>query len=210
MLVVYDQPALRESYVAAIRALTGYRTVGVGNAEDARSFVEGHTPAAVLLDARLPRSPSAQPSYTDGRDLLRSLHGALPKMPILVTSVVWTPFLLWFSVRNGAAGVLRDDIEFPDIARSILEAIKSNHYRAKDDEQQLAFMDAINVTEQDLKILLMKREGLSHQDIAEMLGISRSTIRSHFQKLAGRLGIEGENEGSIVHRASELGLLQFP
>lgn len=210
VLVVYDQPTLRESYIAAIRALTGFRALGVGSADEARAAMQQQTPAVVLLDARLPEASGGQPSYSDGRELLRGFHREWPRLPILVTSVVWTPYLLWSSVRQGAAGVLRDDVDFPEIANGIVAALKSNRYRARDDDHQLAVMDAINVTEQDQKILLMKREGLSHQDIAETLGISRHTIRSHLQKLASRLGVEGENEGSIVHRASEIGLLQFP
>jgi DNA-binding NarL/FixJ family response regulator len=210
VLIVYDQPTLRESYVAAIRALTGFRVRGAGSAKEALAAMQAETPSAALLDARLPRETNGQPSYTDGRELLRSLHESWPNVPLLVTSVVWTPYLLWSSVRQGAAGVLRDDIEFPEIARAIEAAVKTHRYRARDDERQLGLMDDINVTEQDQRILLMKRQGLSHQDIAESLGISRHTIRSHFQKLASRLGVEGENEGAVVHRASEIGLLQFP
>jgi DNA-binding NarL/FixJ family response regulator len=209
-LVVYDQPALRESYVAAIRALTGLRVRAAASADEALVVMAERPASVALLDARLPRRTGDQPSYTEGGDLLRDLRQRWPRVPILVTSVVWTPYLLWSSVRSGAAGVLRDDADFPELAAAIAAALKTNRFRARDDEQKLAMMAEVNPTEQDRRILLMKREGMSHQDIAEVLGISRSTIRTHFQKLAYRLGVEGENEGAIVYRASELGLLQFP
>jgi DNA-binding NarL/FixJ family response regulator len=210
VLVVYDQPALRASYVTAVRALTPYQAVGVASAEDALREAENTLPGAFLLDARLPLRAAGQPTYADGRQLLLAIRKRWPDIPVLVTSVVWTPYLLWHSVRQGAAGVLRDDIDFPELAAAIRAVVADGVYRARDDDRQLAVMDQMNVTAQDQRILLMKREGLSHQDIADTLHLSRHTIRTHFQKLAQKLGVEGENEGQIVHRASELGLLQFP
>jgi DNA-binding NarL/FixJ family response regulator len=210
ILVVYDQPALRDSYVAAIRGLTGLRVNSASSSNEAIARMANGPASAVLLDARLPRETGGQPSYGEGRTLLARLRAEWPAVPLLVTSVVWSPYLLWSSVRQGAAGVVRDDADFPEIASAVVSALKVKSYRGHDDEKQLAIMDAVNPTEQDRRILLMKREGMSHQDIADSLGISRSTIRSHFQKLAYRLGVDGENEGAIVHRAAELGLLQFP
>jgi DNA-binding NarL/FixJ family response regulator len=210
VLVVYDQPALRDTYVAAIRGLTGFRVNGAACSDDALASMSREAASVILLDGRLPRDAGGQPSYGEGRALLGQLRSRWPATPLLVTSVVWTPYLLWSSVRHGAAGVVRDDADFPEIASAVATALKVNRYRSRDDERQLALMDEINVTDQDHRILLMKREGFTHQDIAETLGISRSTVRSHFQKLGNRLGVDGENEGSIVHRASELGLLQYP
>jgi DNA-binding NarL/FixJ family response regulator len=210
VLVVYDQPTLRESYVAAIKALTPFKAAGVPCADEALKEAGRVEFGAFLLDARLPRKLNAAPSFSDGHELLLALHQGWPRAPILVASVVWTPYLLWNSVRNGAAGVLRDDIDFPELAQAVLHAMQTGKHRARDDERQLAMMDGLNITSSDRKILLMKREGLSHQDIADNLRISRHTIRSHFQKLAAKFGVEGENEGAIVRRASELGVLQFP
>jgi DNA-binding NarL/FixJ family response regulator len=210
VLVVYDQPTLRESYVAAIKALTPFNAARVSCAEEALREAGRTEFAAFLLDARLPRKANAAPSFSDGHDLLVAVHQGWPRAPILVASVVWTPFLLWSSVRNGAAGVLRDDIDFPELAEAVVRAVRTGTFRARDDERQLEMMDGLNITAADRNILLMKREGLSHQDIADSLSISRHTIRSHFQKLAGKFGVDGENEGAIVRRASELGVLQFP
>ena len=79
VLVVEDDPMLRELYRSALRA-AGYAVVAVGDGVDALRRVEDKPPDAVVLDLGLPR--------LNGRDVQRELKSApdTKNIPIVVVS----------------------------------------------------------------------------------------------------------------------------
>jgi CheY-like chemotaxis protein len=79
ILVVEDDPALRELYRASLRA-AGYAVVGVEDGLDALRVIEGSKPRAVVLDLALPR--------LDGREVLDELRGnaATQNIPVIIVT----------------------------------------------------------------------------------------------------------------------------
>ena len=79
ILVVEDDPALRELYRSSLRA-AGYAVVGVEDGLDALRVIEGSKPRAVVLDLALPR--------LDGREVLDELRGnaATQNIPVIIVT----------------------------------------------------------------------------------------------------------------------------
>lgn len=79
VLVVEDDPKLRELYRAVLRA-AGYSVVAVEDGADALRHVEQSRPNAVVLDLALPR--------VSGRDVHRELkaHADTSHIPVVVVS----------------------------------------------------------------------------------------------------------------------------
>ena len=79
VLVVEDDPALRELYRSALRA-AGYAVVGVEDGIDALRLIEGGKPGALVLDLALPR--------LSGRAVSRELraHEHTQDIPVIIVT----------------------------------------------------------------------------------------------------------------------------
>ncbi|RJE84290.1 winged helix-turn-helix transcriptional regulator [Paenibacillus sp. 1011MAR3C5] len=62
------------------------------------------------------------------------------------------------------------------------------------------------LTKRELEILEAISEGMSNRDIAERLGITETTVKTHVSRIIGKLGVK--RRGQAVVRANELQLLR--
>lgn len=61
------------------------------------------------------------------------------------------------------------------------------------------------LTDRHLEVLALLAEGLTEPVVARRLGVSRSTVSKHVEKLCGRLGAKGRLHAlAIAFRAGEL------
>lgn len=79
MLVVEDHAPTRELYRSALRQ-EGYSVIAVSDGLEALTYLDTHTPAAVVLDLGLPR--------LGGHDLVREMQvkGLTERVPIIVVT----------------------------------------------------------------------------------------------------------------------------
>ena len=79
VLVIEDDAATRKLFRAALRA-EGFAVVTVGDGVDALTYLETHTPSAVILDLGLPR--------LHGRDVLDEMasDGLTQQIPVIVVT----------------------------------------------------------------------------------------------------------------------------
>ncbi|REK74376.1 AAA family ATPase [Paenibacillus paeoniae] len=63
-----------------------------------------------------------------------------------------------------------------------------------------------SLTKRELEILEAISEGLSNKDIAELLGITETTVKTHVSRIFGKLGVK--RRGQAVVRANELDLIR--
>ncbi|RJX40035.1 winged helix-turn-helix transcriptional regulator [Paenibacillus pinisoli] len=62
------------------------------------------------------------------------------------------------------------------------------------------------LTKRELEILTAISEGMSNKDIADQLGITETTVKTHVSRIFGKMGVK--RRGQAVVRANELGLLR--
>ncbi|MFF2889813.1 AAA family ATPase [Paenibacillus sp. NPDC057967] len=85
-----------------------------------------------------------------------------------------------------------------------LAAAKESLSRAASDEVQADLLEPL--TKRELEILEAISEGMSNRDIAEQLGITETTVKTHVSRVFGKLGVK--RRGQAVVRANELQLLR--
>jgi DNA-binding NarL/FixJ family response regulator len=61
------------------------------------------------------------------------------------------------------------------------------------------------LTTREIEVLRLMAEGSSSRDIAERLGISYATVRSHIRSMGGKLGVH--SKGEAVMKARQLALI---
>jgi DNA-binding NarL/FixJ family response regulator len=64
------------------------------------------------------------------------------------------------------------------------------------------------LTKRELEVLRLLAQGQSNQEIAQNLFLSALTIKTHVQRIIGKLGVSDRTQAAV--RAAELGLLTPP
>lgn len=105
VLLVEDDPQARELFRSALRE-GGYGVVAVSDGVDALTYLEAHTPAAVVLDLGLPR--------LHGRDVLAEMaaRGLTRQVPVVVVT-----------------GELTDGLDDYDVACVVTKPVTSDGLR---------------------------------------------------------------------------------
>ncbi len=218
ILLVDDEPPLLARLARIL--------VEIGIAEDSQRSAasiaqaklrsEGIVPTLALVDLGLPDG--------NGAELIRWLRERDESLPILVISAWSTEEMILDALRAGATGYVlkeRDDLEIalsirsalrggapidPFIAKRIL-ALTGVHggvaHPARAQEGR-ALRDAL--TEREFGILEQVARGMSNQEIADSLSLSRLTVETHVKRIYGKLAVHSRT--AAVHQARARGLLR--
>ena len=181
-----------------------YRTGG-----EALAGLTRAAPGVLLVDLGLPDM--------SGLDVIRFVAGRHPRCDILVISMFGDEANVLSALEAGASGYLlkglltRDvtaDIRdllaggsplSPVIARQVLKRLKS-----KPEPTPSATVDQ-TLSPRETEILNAISRGFSYGEVAEMLGISITTVHTHLKRIYGKLAVHSKTEA--VFEAGRLGLL---
>ncbi|UOO89248.1 response regulator transcription factor [Vitreoscilla massiliensis] len=166
-----------------------------------------------------------------GLSVVAALSEARPEIPIMVISAFSSADMVLQALQAGANGYLlkeRDDLELlvalrsvmrggspidPAIARFVLAQLPSaathhshvananEHSREEDNEDD----DTVALTAREHLILDLVSTGLSNQEIADEIYLSRFTVETHIRKVYRKLAVNSRIKA--VHKARDLGLL---
>jgi DNA-binding NarL/FixJ family response regulator len=193
-LLADDHPAVRaaiESYLAE----TGYEVVGpVPDGAHAVTLAAERRPDLALVDLRMPRM--------SGVELAQALHRVSPDTKI----VVYTGDVEEDAAREllaaGVAGVVLKEAPLADLERALDAVLQGGSYL---DPGIIRSGQPVKLTDREREVLSLLAEGLQHEQIAERLGISAETVRTHLKKASDRLGATTRTQA--VATALRLGLI---
>ena len=152
----------------------------------------------VLLDLKMPG--------VQGFSGLVFLRAQYPSVPIAVISASEEPHIIRRALDLGASGyipkslpaetmrravaiLLRGDIWAPDNASSITPA---------DVEADALAHRLATLTPQQVRVLMMLREGLLNKQIAYQLGVSEATIKAHVSAILQKLDVGSRTQAVIA------------
>lgn len=166
-----------------------------------------------------------------GLSVIAALSEARPEIPIMVISAFSSADMVLQALQAGANGYLlkeRDDLELlvalrsvmrggspidPAIARFVLAQLPSatahhshtagEHERSREEDDEDD--DAVALTAREHLILDLVSTGLSNQEIADEIYLSRFTVETHIRKVYRKLAVNSRIKA--VHKARDLGLL---
>jgi len=178
----------------------------VGVAKTGRQTIElvqALKPDVVLLDIRMPDM--------DGLEALALIKaGGYPTAVIIFTGFVRIEYLTR-AITLGAAGFLSKDVD-PEriphairvvssgdsiIDREVLQEAIREFYFVTDSERQQPASPIQPLTKQELRVLRFIGEGLNNESIAQMLSISRNTIKAHVSSILSKLGLSDRTQAAI-------------
>jgi DNA-binding NarL/FixJ family response regulator len=196
-LIVDDHRLFAEAIAQSLAAMGFADVEVVPTGRDARIAVRERCPDLVLLDIGLPDDHG----IALGRDLMEGFPG----MKVVALTAREDDRSVQDALRSGFDGYLTKNSE-PAQFRRALESIadgqtvfphrlvrrpgSSNGHASHD-----AFL-AEHLTAREIEVLQLLAEGASSREIAERLGVSPNTVRTHVQGILSKLQVHSRLEAA--------------
>ncbi len=197
--VVEDQPELRQSLVEWLSGAPGLRCVGShATGEEALRQIPKELPDVVLMDINLPGMGGIQ--------CVSRLKQSMPDLDVLMLTTYDDGQSIFDSLRAGAGGYLlknqsREELVAAvqqvhaggspmsmQIARKVINHFHSPHQSGSEIEQ---------LTNREHEILRLLAKGYMYKEIADQLGISMSTMRTHISAVYQKLHVHSRTEATL-------------
>ncbi len=199
-LVVDDHPlfleALRLSIAAAFPDAIIVEASSIANAKEA---IAANPPFdLVLLDLSMPG--------TVGFEGLLELRTQFPKLPVVICSALEDPRIVHEALTYGAAGFIAKTVRKSELAQAIKDVMSGSVYlpesygagtpgqmrSASDLPQRLT-----SLTPQQLRVLMMLRQGMLNKQIAYELDVGETTVKAHVSEILRKLNVASRTQAVI-------------
>ncbi len=174
----------------------------VGEAASGREALEEAAvckPDLVLLDIRM--------AGGDGLDALVALKQRFPGVIVVMLTTYDNPTYMARAVAGGAAGYLLKGIERDEFLKAI-RAVAAGEMLLSAQElvrslrsvavETSSADDLIQpLTEREQEVLKLVATGLSNRDIASLLFVAESTVKTHVEHIIGKLGVSDRVQAAV-------------
>jgi DNA-binding NarL/FixJ family response regulator len=199
-LIVDDHRTFGEALRIALEQEKDMTVVGVATSgEEGVSMAKQHRPDVVLMDIEMPGM--------DGVEAIRKVKSVNPEARVVVVSAHQGELIMARAVEAGAGGFLSKEIALSDVVASVRLAYQGEslmeadevrrvlrhlrHRRAQEATEQQRIE---RVTPRETEILQLMADGVATDDIAQQLGVSPYTLRTHVQNILTKLGVHSKLE----------------
>jgi two-component system, NarL family, response regulator LiaR len=175
----------------------------VTNGESAVESAQQRHPDVLLIDVQMPG--------VDGLEATRRIHRETSDTKVILLSGHEDDVVLARAVEAGARGFLRKTEAVSDLAEAIRRAYRGEPLHAVSEvEQSLArfrmqrrtdgelAQRVERLTPRELEILQRVAAGEASVDIADELGMSRHTLRTHIQNVLTKLGVHSKTDAVVA------------
>lgn len=191
ILLAEDHALIRAGIGNLLRSVPGMEVVGEADSGSAAVTQTLRVqPDIVLMDVGLPG--------LNGIEATRRIKKESPKTLVLALSVHSDRRFVKSMLDAGASGYMLKDGPFPELLEAIRAIRDGGRFLSPRIERLLesepAPGKAGRLSEREREVLVLLAGGLSNQDIADRLGLSRKTIETHRAKIIRKLGIRAVAE----------------
>lgn len=197
-VLLVDDHAIWRGGVRSMLDDTEFEVIGeASSGKEAVVKVKELKPRLVLLDIRM--------AGGDGLDALHTLKIEAPETSVLMLTTYDNPTYMARAVAGGAAGYLLKGIERDELLVA-LRAVADGETLLKRDDLTRALRGISPVAEDELIHPLSEREievlrllstGLSNKEIAPLLFISESTVKTHVEHIIAKLGVSDRVQAAV-------------
>ena len=157
------------------------------SAENIIGFYEKAKPDVLLLDIRMPS--------VSGLDALETLRKAHPdaKVAMLTTSELEED--IFRALKLGANGYIPKDSRPAEIAKAVREIASGGRYIPEDIQRIFDMRQGVkSLSARELSIIQLAAKGFSSPEVAEMLGISVNSVKTHFRHIFEKMDVSDRTE----------------
>ena len=204
MLIVEDHRVVAEGLAALINDEEDMTVVGnVGTVAECLPAATELNPDVVLVDFRLPDGT--------GPDAAAAIRSIRPAAKMIFLTREDTDVARFAAVQSGASAFLHKSRAASEVVAAIRDVARGRMLitprtistllaKRRSIEAQLE-----RLTPREKEVLRLMAEGHPSRSIAEELGISYTTVRTHIRSLGSKLAVHSKLEAIV--KARELGLI---
>lgn len=200
VLVIDDHALIREGLRRLISRDDSIHVVGeAASKREALAQISHHEPDVIVVDLHLPDG--------SGLDVIAWARSASQKIGVVVLTMSNMPEHVRASMQSGASAHVDKSAPISEVLQAIREsANKPLSFTARRmTESIIAKNRAIGLTPRELEILEKLPTGDTVQEIATLLFVTESTVKTHLSAVYKKLG--ATNRVQAINAARKLGLL---
>jgi NarL family two-component system response regulator LiaR len=204
VMIVDDHKMVRSGLSAFLSAYDDLELVAEAESgERAVALCHHARPDVVLMDLVMPKM--------NGAEATEAILMSCPDMKVIALTSYKDQTLVEGALKAGAIGYLLKNVEAEDLAKAIRQAYVGQPTLAPEAAQVLIqasrqpYKPGIDLTAREREVLVLLVEGRTNPEIAEILVVTKSTIKFHVSSILHKLQVSTRTEA--VAKALQEGLL---
>lgn len=205
-IVIADDHALAREGLRAMLDRSGrFDVVGeAGNGDEALALCQQHRPELALLDIRYGTRGSE--TGIDGLKAARQLSDTQPDIAIIILTMHDNADYLRAAIAAGARGFITKDTSREELLAAIdlvaaggvayPPALMRRAVVAADRSPVFAALERL--TPREREVLDALASGGTNKEIALALGITPGTVKTHVERLIGKLGVRDRTQAAVI------------
>lgn len=208
VLIADDERLFRQSLRKLLEGAKDIKVVAeAADGQEAVVRAQDKEPDIALLDVRMPKM--------DGIKAAKLITGLVPKTKILMLSIHDDDEKIISALKAGAIGYILKDADQEDFIKIIRHTHlgkthtspylahltldqTTNHLNLSEKERKRQFGEKYSLTEQELKIFHLLADGLSNEEMSQLIGLARETIKMHLKSLFRKLQVKNRTEAAVL------------
>ena len=192
LILADDHPVLREGLSLILGTLPDMAVVAqASTGEEAFELFLKLEPDVLILDLQMP----GEGGVSTVKRLLKKRPGA----KILILTTYDTDEDIYRTMLAGAIGYVLKDTPSDELFVAIRTIASGQRYMSRTAGAKLAGrIGAPQITERELSVLRCVAAGQANKEIADALGISEGTVKSHVNNIMQKLGALSRTDAAIA------------
>lgn len=206
ILIADDHQLIRETWEFLLNNDERFDVVELcaSGVEAVKTAVEKN-PAVILMDINM--------GEMNGIDATEQIIKALPAAKVIIVSMLNQPAYVKKMMRLGAVGYITKNAPVEELRTAIIEVSNGNKYICEEIRQILSKTSSAedenatlhNLSEREIEIVLLIKNGLSSKEISARLEISLKTVEVHRHNILKKLNLK--NSASLVNLVNTSGII---
>jgi len=194
VMIVDDHPVVRQGLSTFLNGFDDFEMVAEAvNGEEAIQFCASVNPDVILMDMFLPD--------TNGVQLTKKIREQNPGVQVVILTSSKDDERVQAALQAGAIGFMHKNVSVHDMVNIIRLAHAGKPALTPEATQSLINLTLqpdttrdYKLTEREQEILALIVDGLTNQEIANKIFVSRATVKNYVSTILSKLGVQNRIE----------------
>lgn len=210
VMLVDDHEIWRGGVKSMLRRTEFAVVAEASSGSDAVEAARAARPRLALVDIRM--------AGGDGLDALQALRKEYPDMAVVMLTTYDNPTFMARAIAGGASGYLLKGVDRSELLESLRQVMRGEMLISSRDllrsirstgRDAPALADlAAPLSEREMEVVRLLADGLSNREIAAMLFVAESTVKTHVEHIVAKLGVSDRIQAAVW--AVRSGLADLP